>query len=940
MGRIWNLRTTRWVLVLLVASCSKVALAQSEPPQQPESQEPETRQSRFEIQEARIDASLSLERGRIEAGEPKWQLRVRHTGADEPLSSVPAPQWVGRTHYGFDIEIGRLDDTHDVVLFSATPGVSGEPPPSAPEFKAAWVVHHEREGKDRWRHAASTQYSELDGGSRILMRERDGESELVRFNPDAADRFCGVLDDDTFTYERFVIDQNRFVTEFDFDTLARSAVPLDSQLGDKDFTPPMLQGWFQWFIASTDARTPDEDESLIRPLELGDFRLELGWSEGAEGLGRGEFVTAQVNDAVPMTSVRVFPGDAASKDRYRSSGKPTKLLIALENGARYTFDVPTADYETMVENHGIRVTLPEPQPTNCMTMVILEAARGVPTGDVPESKAEAVTIAEATPYSTLHGKDADETADNIVAFVASSDEPRRRERVSELGLTIGEPLVTAVLRKMREGTPEERRRVIPLLASIPSQEAVPLLAEYLEHFGPGDQEYRAVKRALAAHHRNSADALVTYIESMEDVTSRKYVDMIRLLGRVGAPGDIAVLLDDLGQGDNRVRNERVRAAAKAGVDLVPELLAVAAREPNSRESHDAFKALNLIGRRAHYDDHGTLPKPDLYLDTLRQTEARRTLMRGLRVAKYFRTEGYVALVAETYAEYPDPLIRREAIGALGRYPSARARRLILDAMEDRSPDVRIAAVETLGEREDVGMTLESLEAYIGEERWRAGLQQAFRTLARIDEQATSDIFARLLEERPNSDAALIALQALNREDRALDGADIVRALESNVSRAQTRLELVDNLGVDKSDVGRNWLTKHATSTLEADPEDPRAARDVRRTRRHAILALGRRRGEQGQATLLELARNSDDEDVREVAIRALGFYASPDLLETLEQWRRRAEPGLREKLDETINMVDRRISVDEAEEEVIDAMDDVDDNPDGGSPENSGEDSR
>ncbi|MGM0559423.1 MAG: HEAT repeat domain-containing protein, partial [Myxococcota bacterium] len=368
--------------------------------------------------------------------------------------------------------------------------------------------------------------------------------------------------------------------------------------------------------------------------------------------------------------------------------------------------------------------------------------------------------------------------------------------------------------------------------------------------------------------------------------------------------------------------------AKAGVDLVPALLDAAALEPNSTQSHDAFKALDLIGRRAHYDDQGTLPNAALYLETLGETEARRTLMRGLRVAKYFRVEGYVELVKETYADYPDPLIRREAIGALGRYPSETARGLIIDAMKDRSPDVRIAAVETLGERDDLEYALEALEDYIDAERWKAGLQQAFRTLAATENETTSDIFARLLQERPNSDAALIALQALNREDRGLGGTDIVRALDSGISRAQTRLELIENLGLDDSEAGGDWLTRHARMATEAE-DDENTARDMRRTRRHAILALGRRRSDQGRITLLELARETEDDDVRDVAIRALAFHASPELLETLKEWRRAAEPGLRGKLDDTIDMIDRRISVDEAEAEVIDAIEESDgDDPD------------
>jgi HEAT repeat protein len=915
-----------WMAALAIMALTPLVYAQDAPADS----DSEARAMRFALSEGELKADVSLERGDVEDGESKWRLVVREQAATDGgesakvLSTIPVPNWVGRTHYGFDVETAEVDDNHFVVLFSATPGASADPPPSAPDFKAAWLVHEEREQNMRWRHVGSTQYSELDGGSRMSIRRPDGAAELIRFSPDAAERFCGVLDTDTFAFERFVVDENRFLTDFDVDALVDTAKPLDARLGDPEFTPPMLQGWFQWFIASSDARTPDEEESLIRPLELGDFRLEVGWSEGVEGLGRGEFVTAQINNAVPMTAIRIFPGDGASAERYRASATPRTLLVALQNGERFTFDVPSADYQTMVDRHGITIELPEPVTTGCMTIVLLDSEQGEPAGDAPDSLATAVTMAEATPYSTLHGSSPQETAQNLVDFVASSDSVRKRERVSELGLTIGEPLVEAVLEKMRQGTPAERRRVIPLLASIPADEAVPLLADYLEHFGPGDEEYRAVKRALAAHHRNSSSTLVAYVRSMDDPTSRKYVDMVRLLGRVGDPDDIAILIDDLGQGDARVRNERIRAIAKAGEALVGRLVEAAAREPNSTESHDAFKALNLIGRQIHYTDQGTLSAPDIYLEAVRKTQKRRTLMRALRVAKYFYADGFVGLVADEFADHPDPLVQREAIAALARYPDDHALELVLDAMSDRSPDVRIAAAETMGEREDAADAVGELEAYVARERWTAGLQEAFETLARVENERTDGIFLRLLDEQPNADATLIALRALNRRERALPGAAVVEALESDVTRAQTRLELVDNLGFDDSKAAHSWLVGVATKKAKSDASpDAKKARDVRRMRRHAILALGRQRTEAGRRVLLELARTTEDDDVRQVAIRSLGFFASAELLESLREWHREAEPGLREQLDDTIDMIDRRISIDEAEANVDEAIEDI-----------------
>ena len=921
--------TAAVTLALALLAGPSTSQAQSSP--EDETEASDERVTSFELAEDGLDVVLDFERGDVEGGDARWQLLVRAPDSDAEadsddervLSQIPVPTWVGRTHYGFDVETAEVDDTHHIVLFSATPGAREDPPPSAPEFKAAWVVHRERDQK-QWRHVGSTQYSELDGGSRMYLRESAGTIELVRFRPDAAERFCGVDETDTFAYERFEVDANRFVTEFDIAALEKTASPIDSRIGDPEFTPPMLQGWFQWFIASSDARTPDERESLIRPLELGDFRLEIGWSEGVEGLGRGEFVTAQVNNSVPMTAMRLFPGDGVSAERHKSSAKPKKLLIALQNGERYVVDVPQLDYNTLVEHHGVTVELPGPVRTSCLTIVLLDSVPGETTGDAPEALASAVTMAEATPYSVLHGSSPARTAQNLVDFVASTEDPRRRERVSELGLTIGEPLVAAVLEKMRDGTPKERRRVIPLLASIPADEAVPLLADYLEQFGPGDEEYRAVKRSLAAHHRNSSKVLVRYVRSMDDATSRKYVDMVRLLGRVGEPDDIAILIDDLGKGDSRVRNERIRAIAKAGEELVEELIVAAAPSPNSDESHDAFKTLNLIGRRVHYTDQGTLPKAELYLEAVHKTEKRRTLMRALRVAKYFHAEGYVRSVREDFADYPDPLVRREAIAALGRYPGPEALKLVLDALSDRSPDVRIAAAETLGERSDTAEAVAELREYIDRERWKAGLREAFETLARVEEASTDELFAELLDERPNSDATLLAFQALNRQERGVDGARIVAGLRGPVSRNQTQLELIDNLAFDDSDAGHDWLTEAVAKTPPGEElEDPQTARDVRRVRRHAILALGRRREAPGRETLLELARSTEDEDVREVAIRALGFYASPRLLETLREWHREAEPGLREKLQDTIDMVDRRISINAAEDEVVETIEDV-----------------
>ncbi len=841
-------------------------------------------------------------------GDP-WRVRIApEDNRDRTLLEEQLPEWVIEAHYDLKLSSESLSGDHAAVLLSALPGVHGEAPPSATEFQVVWLVDHSGRGLS-FERIDTAKYSTLDGGERFELRPVDGGHRLIRLRRDEESILCGAANGEPVIFDHFDPSRASFEQAVDIERLLDDASPVESQPAGGDFNPPPLQSWFQWFAASSDQRSPDRRGALIRPLELGDGLTNTGWMEGVDGLGCGEFVSAQINDSTELRSFRILPGVGGSRAAFEAFARPTKVLVALSDGSRYVADLDKVTYEQVNSGRGLIVELPEPRQTRCMSVMILEASKGKPMRGQPTHAPQTTVIASITPYSVLHAKDAKQTARRVVDHISREDDGRTRQRLAQMALPLEAALVEEVRRALDSASADERRRIIPLMATMPADEAVPLLLDFLRDTEPSQPEYRAIKRSLAAHYAQAAPGLVAFVrDSPPDASGRKYTDVLRLLGRVGEPQHLEQLIEQFGHGEESVRNERVRAVAAGGKLLVEPLLEYANWHVNTDAGYDALRALNLIGKRLYYQNQGELPRPELYLALLRESDQRRALMRGLRVARFFEVDGFVDLVQERFSSHSDALVRRSAMEAVERYETDAGQKVLIGALDDPSPDVRIAAVNSLAERDDAHEALDELIAYAKRERWKSGLQQAFRVLASLDDERTDRFFEEFFRERPNEEAAFLAANALDRGGRSIDARLAASLVTNDDVSLEMRREMLDLLGLDDSEYGEAFLL----DLLDDDgfKRLSEATHEQEKLRKHVVLALGRRRSELAKPKLLEMAKNGSSIAVQRIALRSLAFYKDEELLAELMAWREDADPRLRGVLRQTTGMMERRTDLD------------------------------
>ncbi|AWV88415.1 HEAT repeat domain-containing protein [Bradymonas sediminis] len=847
-----------------------------------------------------------------------WALTISSaTGKKKLVFQDTFPAWATLEHYGYELQAERLRDGAHILLLTALPGINADTPPDAAQFQVAWI----RENR-KWRRVGTAKYSLLDGGSQFKIITPRGEHRLIRRRPNRSSNFCGV---DTVQgkyspiFEVYEPASDAFVNRVNIDALLDGAKSLTSEAADDDFNPPFLRTWSQWFAASSDRRGGSRQGATIRPLELGDQRFDTVWMEGAEGLGRGEFVSAQINDAIELSSVRIVTGLGTNEDTLAAFARPSQVLLALSDGSRFVVDLEDVPLESVNAGHGVVVKLPEPVKTNCMSVMLLESTPGQPIKSQPDWATETVVIAQITPYSSLHLANPEQTAKQIVARIASEPDGRTRARIAQMALALKTPLSKEVRRAASEGTPVERERIIALIGSLPSNEAASLLIDFLRHTDPGAPEYRAIKRALASLQQHASPGLIEYMRENSIQSPQKRVDLLRLIGRVASTDELVQLIDQLGQGTLAERNERIRALSAGKYPMIEPLLVHASENPGVVAGYDAIQALNLLGHRLHYRDQGELPRPELYKEILAAADKRRTRLRILELAKYFHVPGFVEIIQPKYISDPDPMTRRASVQALSRNPAPEARDILVAALKDESPDVRIAAIGALSERSDLAQDLEAVIEYSQTERWKAGLQRAFIILAKSSDPRAIQRFQTLFAEEPNSDTALLAARALRRAEGHLDAQIAERIIRDPSVNVALRLEMFNLLGLDISQSGEDFLLGiFRAQGWEQLFEDPKAQHIARQ---RVFMTLGRRRNLEARAAMLELAASSTSPEIQQISLRALAFYKDLELLETLEKIRETSEPKKQNLIDETITMIERRRTL----ERIKDGIDDVGD---------------
>lgn len=833
-----------------------------------------------------------------------WQLRLVDRTARKVIGTTNLPEWAGAAYYKYDVTVRRVG-TASVVMFEASPNPEVDGPAGAESFQVAWA-HGTRRGQRApvWVEIGSTRTSPLDGGDRLVFRKEGGEDALVRLRESEQTRFCGA---DLAAFQIFNPDELSFRSRVDLETLAKNSEQIVAEVPAEDVVDLRYPRFALWFSATSDRFNAGDSSTTIRPLELGDDQLNTAWMEGVAGLGRGEFVTARINEALKMRGLRIAAGHFASAEQYAAHAKPRRVLLSFEDGTRFAAELPAARFEDATAHQGHVIWFPRPMSSNCLSVVLLDATRGNPTDPVDAWKANAVAISELAPISELYGLEADVAALVVVEKLLKDEDLRSARQLVRLTTPLANELVAVLQTVLDTGTDADRVRVVPLLRSLPSQASVPLLVEMFEQAEPTDDVYMSLKPVIAAHREIAAPHLLEILKERPPTSERKLTDLTRLIGRLGTADQLKVLLDELGDGPSRLRHERVRAIAAGSEAMLPALFAVARDATDTPRGEDALQAINAIGRRLHFRGQGSTAGSVALLQVADKAELRRTILQTMRALGYFNTEGAIELLADFAGHAPDPLLRKQAVESLARYPEREARASLAAALLDESPDVRIAAIGGLSQREDRRQVLSAIERYIARETWTPGLEVAYGIVAELgDEQLITQMTARIAQD-PSSDHATIAAEALTRAKRSLPPALAEQVLFTPDTSVLMRRNLIDSLGVgEQSDAERVLLRVIDAPVPFADLQP----RQNDRMRQRAILALGRRDSEAGRVKLMQLvADGSATNDMRAVALRGLAFSRETKLVAQLESMRPDAPNELQGAFAQTIELINRRASI-------------------------------
>jgi HEAT repeat protein len=851
----------------------------------------------------------------------EWVATLERRGRrTREMATVQIAEWTQLDFYDYDVALHALDARHYFVVLTGTPNPEKDAPKFATRFQLAWLVDREG-GKWRGRFVTKAEYNELDGGAQLFFVPGKRYGVLKRRRPLPGMQFCGRSTGEDAELERFDLKRDAFVVERDVDALIAGSRKAQAYLPQRAFSPSLLSSYYLWFSATTDIRNPPETvTTVIRPLELGDQSLDTLWSEGSKGLGRGEFVTARVDDSLPMRGLRLFPGNGADQRAFDNSPKPRRVLVGLSDGSSFDVSIPARSYKELVAKGGLYIELPTPMKTSCVSVMILEGE--APTARPPrradygtqrgfsmaQREYTSTGFAEITPVSLLYGLEPRAAARVILEQIRQEDDPKQRSALALLARPYSEALIdTLRIQSRSEEGITRPERVVPLLAVLPSEQAIPLLVDLLRQAEPATTEYRSIKRAMAAHRAQAAEPLTRIIRQTEPVEGSRYVDMVRLLGRVAEPEQLQFLLDDLGEGDTASRNERIRALAGTGDFLLSDLIAAAAREPGSAATIDALKTLGTIGR--HTLERVPLSPTDSerLLATVRDAQTRREMMRALRAVHWFQPAGGVEMLAGEIYAAKDPLLRAAAVEAAGAYPSTASRELLELALSDTSPDVRIAAVRALTEHPERDASQVAILAYIQRERWRAGLEPALIFLANLKDDQVLERITRLVGDTARKERAYLVARALERA-RVGISAELARPLLfDQLTELRMRRQLIELLGYTREPAAAELLLE-LVRDRSLDPfEEARRADDLHR---EAMMSLGRHQTVQGKALLLRIARE-DERGIkaRKAALRALSFYEDEALRDELETWALGAEPDIREWVVEAQTSIQRRIDL-------------------------------
>lgn len=438
---------------------------------------------------------------------------------------------------------------------------------------------------------------------------------------------------------------------------------------------------FRFTAASSQVGCAGQASRVTPPSELHDGRPQTAWVEEWGGVGRGELVSGSGTRGYRVRAVRIIPGHAGSAAHWTRYNRLKRIFLLFGPKLRYEVNF-AQDPGKSAPGTPYWVVFPKPVMSSCLTLMIKEAYPG--TEHKPaQHKFGDTAISEVTVFTDIDFGNAHET---IIRDVGRG----RLERLTAVRMLL----------RMGRGVAPKLRAAFPKAVSAAEREVVLRALARLDPLGSVKELAIGLREARGALRRQLFDALAragdAAVPALGALLGRRLPGslqrlLVLTLVRIGtdraAQSLLAVLQKSGALGRARiVSGLRLLPPARVKAPLLAALRV--AKQP-ARVRADLVRLLGLLAVR-----HQSL-RPDAV------AEARTLITRDTRFAVRYRVIGLMrdlpdpvfvrSLLAIVRGAF-DPILRAEAVIALGRVAHTGARLAVRRALTDKHPRVRRGAV--------------------------------------------------------------------------------------------------------------------------------------------------------------------------------------------------------------------------------------------------------
>jgi HEAT repeat protein len=710
-------------------------------------------------------------------------------------------------------------------------------------------------------------------------RDADGEVSIaVEVSPD------GIVEYQTATQVTRCdgVPPRLFPRAFDFDSKRfrpilsplPEPVPASQRLTGHRGDPAMPAGRpidnFHFLSASTTTAAGSDARALAAPAALDDGDPATAWAEGLGGDGRGEFLTARAAaGGYAIRGLRIFPGDGSSAAAFRAKNRVRRLQIALGPALEQRFEVELPSDAAADAAHWREpywVPLPKPMASSCVTVVILEVARG--TEAAPPKSYGTTAIGDIAIFTELDGPDG---AEHLVADLAkAADCPSRIPLVVSLGQAAVLPTAQAVMSTKGPS----RECLVEALTSLEPAPKNPIVAEALiaAVAGATPKEERLVTAALRRAAVPPVGALGDLLASDKALVDDR-IRAARVLGALEDERAPGALVAAAGVGPTAVRAAVADALALSPALRAEALLEAVAHAPSEGAARyaDLVRVLPAAVKHApeRRADAVAALKAALAPDRPFEVRGRAVMALGMlgSTSPAAQSDALAPLVA-LRADSDEPALRYLAARELVTASGGEALAALRAALDDRDPRVRETAALGLGQHRarDAG---QSLIAGAKQEPWPFVRRAELEALGHLCVAGTGDLMIRATE-RDVDQVRHAALGALVRCKDPRATKVLLRTL-AHPTEAATLRELAASL---LGELGNRSVTPTLAATLDHLVNESEADMALEGVATSALRALARLGGREAVVAAVKLARDTRH-PLRRPAIEALGTLCDP-----------------------------------------------------------------